>query len=41
MKVLVTGANGYIGSKVVEYLLGLGNIEVISVDIDNSHIDKR
>ena len=41
MKILVTGANGYIGSKVVNSLLECKNIEVICVDIDNSHIDKR
>ena len=41
MKVLVTGANGYIGSKVVNSLLEYKNIEVICVDIDSSHIDKR
>ena len=41
MKILVTGANGYIGSKVVNSLLEYENIEVICVDIDNSHIDKR
>lgn len=41
MKVLVTGSNGYIGSKVVNSLLEYKNIEVICVDIDNSHIDKR
>lgn len=41
MKILVTGANGYIGSKVVNSLLEYQNIEVICVDIDNFHIDKR
>lgn len=41
MRILVTGANGYIGSKVVKYLLDLGNIEVISVDLSNTHIDER
>lgn len=41
MKILVTGANGYIGSKVVNSLLEFKNIEVICVDINDSHIDKR
>ena len=40
MKILVTGANGYIGSKVVKKLCDLG-IEVIATDIDNKNIDKR
>ena len=41
MKILVTGANGYIGSKVVKYLLDRGDIDVISVDLSNEHIDNR
>lgn len=41
MKILVTGANGYIGSKVVTSLLKYRDIEVVCVDIDDSHIDKR
>ncbi|MDR0832561.1 MAG: glycosyltransferase [Bacillales bacterium] len=40
MKVLVTGANGYIGSKVIKQLLDL-NCEVIATDIDNKNIDVR
>ena len=40
MKVLVTGANGYIGKHVVNALLELGH-EVVAVDIFNSGIDKR
>ena len=41
MKVLVTGANGYIGSHVVETLLDHG-FGVIGVDLDNFNIkDKR
>lgn len=39
-KILVTGANGYIGSKTVKKLLDLGN-EVIAVDFSDEHIDKR
>ena len=39
-KILVTGANGYIGSKIVRKLLDLGN-EVIAVDFSDDHIDKR
>ena len=37
MKILVTGANGYIGSNVVTRLIGLGH-KVIAVDLDNKHI---
>ncbi|MGN0807261.1 MAG: NAD-dependent epimerase/dehydratase family protein [Candidatus Coproplasma sp.] len=40
MKILVTGANGYIGSKVVKQLLDYG-IEVIATDISNQNIDER
>ena len=40
MKILVTGANGYIGSKVVSKLIDLGH-EVIAVDLDTNHIDPR
>ena len=39
-KILVTGANGYIGSKIVKKLLDLGN-EVIAVDFNDTHIDSR
>ena len=39
-KILVTGANGYIGSKIVKKLLDLGN-EVIAVDFSDTHIDER
>lgn len=39
-KILITGANGYIGSKIVKKLLDLGN-EVIAVDFSDTHIDKR
>jgi nucleoside-diphosphate-sugar epimerase len=40
MKILVTGANGYIGSKVVKELCDLGN-EVVATDMNNTNIDKR
>lgn len=40
MKILVTGANGYIGSRVVKKLLDSGN-EVIATDIHDEHIDTR
>lgn len=40
MKVLVTGANGYIGSRVVQKLLDL-NVEVLAADISETHIDTR
>lgn len=40
MKVLVTGANGYIGSRVVKYLCEK-NIDVIATDFNNANIDDR
>jgi len=40
MKILVTGANGYIGSKVVKQLCDIG-VEVVATDFDNLHIDSR
>lgn len=40
MKILVTGANGYIGSKVVKQLCDFG-VEVIATDLDNKNIDNR
>lgn len=40
MKILVTGANGYIGSKVVKQLCDY-NIEVVATDFNNQNIDKR
>ncbi len=39
-KVLVTGANGYIGHNVVKYLLD-NNAIVIAADINNNNIDER
>ncbi len=40
MRILVTGANGYIGSKVVKKLCDY-NVEVIATDFDNKNIDDR
>lgn len=40
MKILVTGANGYLGQGVVKQLLDDGN-EVIATDFSSSHIDNR
>lgn len=40
MKILVTGANGYIGSRVVKHLCDL-NVDVIATDLDDAHVDKR
>ncbi len=39
-KVIVTGANGYIGSQVIKRLLDNGH-KVIAVDFNNNNIDKR
>jgi nucleoside-diphosphate-sugar epimerase len=40
-KILVTGANGYIGRHVVSQLLKSPDVDVIAVDIANSDIDPR
>ena len=40
MKILVTGANGYLGQGIVEKILNLGH-EVVAVDFSTDHIDKR
>ena len=40
MRVLITGANGYIGSMLVKYFLNKDD-EVIATDIDNKNVDKR
>ena len=40
MKVLVTGANGYLGSGIVKSILDKGN-EVIAADFSVSHVDER
>ena len=41
IKVLVTGANGYIGHHVTEQLLENNDIQVIAVDFNNNNIDTR
>ena len=40
MKVLVTGANGYLGQGIVKALLD-GGVEVIATDFASEHIDHR
>lgn len=40
MKILVTGANGYIGSKVVKYLCD-ENISVVATDLCSENVDYR
>lgn len=40
MKILVTGANGYLGSGIVEAILDFGN-EVIATDFKTTNIDER
>lgn len=40
MKILVTGANGYLGQGIVRHLLDNGN-EVIATDLKTDHIDER
>lgn len=40
MKILVTGANGFIGSHLVTELVNRGH-HVTAVDLDNSNIDAR
>ena len=40
MKVLITGANGYIGSKLVKELCDK-YVDVIATDIDSTHVDER
>ena len=40
MKVLVTGANGYIGQGVVKHLLDNGN-DVIATDFALENVDER
>lgn len=40
MRILVTGANGYLGQGIIKLLLGQG-IEVIAADITVEHVDMR
>lgn len=40
MKILVTGANGYLGQGVVKHILNCGN-EVVAADFKADHIDER
>ncbi len=40
MKILVTGANGYLGSGIVKHILDNGN-EVVAVDFAVDHVDNR
>ena len=40
MRILVTGANGYLGQGIVKQLLDDG-IDVVATDFDDSYIDKR
>jgi len=40
MKILVTGANGYLGQGIVKHILDCGN-EVVAVDFAVDHVDER
>ena len=40
MKILVTGANGYLGTGIVKAILDSGN-EVVAVDFGTEHVDDR
>ena len=40
MKILVTGANGYLGQGIVKHILDCGN-EVVATDFVTDHVDKR
>lgn len=40
MKILVTGANGYLGQGIVKHILDCGH-EVVAVDFKTDHIDER
>lgn len=41
MKILVTGANGYIGSHVVDYLISHYDVDVIACDLFLDHINDK
>ena len=38
MKILITGANGYVGSHVIDWLAKNTNYEIIAVDFSNTNI---
>ena len=40
MKILVTGANGYLGQGIVKHILDCGN-EVVAADFKIDHVDER
>ena len=40
MKILVTGANGYLGQGIVKHILDCGN-EVVAADFKTDHVDNR
>lgn len=40
MKILVTGANGYLGQGIVKHILDCGN-EVVAADFKTDHVDER
>ena len=40
MRILVTGANGYLGSGVVKAILN-NDVEVVAVDFKTDHVDYR
>lgn len=40
MKILVTGANGYLGQGIVKHILDCGN-EVVAVDFETDYMDER
>lgn len=40
MKILVTGANGYLGQGIVKHILDSGN-EVVAADFKTDHVDER
>lgn len=40
MKILVTGANGYLGQGIVKHILDLGN-EVVATDLTTDYVDAR